>query len=273
LASYFEEYCARIRRGGAAAVIASPVVITRDEIHSSSYVPFEHVQPDAKLALVSVTPGHTHVKLAAALTARMLDARVPGPTIQRENKRQVELGGPLIRPNLIRMLDHFRLPLLLGAPFAETLWEDDFGLLQPLALLPHATTRRGQVFDGPLTDLLDSPMLRAIYEEHFLGRLPGMPADMLFIGLGRTAWSGLLHAAALDLLPRQQLLGMMPVPARAGNMVRYFLREIRADELSGNDPVRHRLAWLDAAHAELEAAVSARLAPPQARRETLAAAP
>ena len=30
-------------------------------------------------------------------------------------------------------------------------------------------------------------------------------------------------------------------------MVRYFLREIHAHELSGNDPVRHRLPWLDAA--------------------------
>jgi hypothetical protein len=38
-------------------------------------------------------------------------------------------------------------------------------------------------------------------------------------------------------------------------MVRYFLREISAHDLSPNDPVRHRIAWLDAAHAEMEAGV------------------
>ena len=115
-------------------------------------------------------------------------------------------------------------------------------------------------------------MLRAIYDEHFLGLLPRLPVDMLYLGLGRTAWAGLLHAAALGLLPRRQLLGMLPVPARAGNMVRYFLREIHAHELSGNDPVRHRLPWLDAARAELEAAISARLAGQAAPRGTLATA-
>ncbi len=272
LASYFEEYCARILRGGAVGVIASPVLVQHDAIHSASYVPFEHRNPGARLALVSLTPGHTHVRLAAELTARLLATQRPGRAIQCENKREVELGGALIRPNLIRMLDHFQLPRLLGIAAAASLWSEAFDLLQPLALLPHATTRRGQVFDGALAALLDVPMLRAIYDEHFLGLLPRLPVDMLYLGLGRTAWAGLLHAAALGLLPRRQLLGMLPVPARAGNMVRYFLREIHAHELSGNDPVRHRLPWLDAARAELEAAISARLAGQAAPRGTLATA-
>ncbi len=51
---------------------------------------------------------------------------------------------------------------------------------------------------------------------------------------------------------------MMPVPARAGSMVKYFLREVSADALSARDPVRHRTAWLDAAHDELVAAVRRR---------------
>ncbi|MGN5476639.1 hypothetical protein ACTMU2_05280 [Cupriavidus basilensis] len=56
--------------------------------------------------------------------------------IQRENKRRVELGGQLIRPNLIRMLDHFRAPELVGSAACRcALWNEGFDQFQPLALL------------------------------------------------------------------------------------------------------------------------------------------
>jgi len=255
LANYIEEYCARIRRSGARGVAEKPVAVDQNGTYNMTYVPFEHWNRNARLVLVSTTPGHTHVQLAAAVTEELLRAHSPGRTIQRENKRRVELGGRMVRPNLIRMLDHFRVPELIGQPHAASLWNDGFESIQPLALLPYATTRRGLAFDGPLDELIDVPMLRDVFEREFLDRLAQCRADALYIGLGRTAWAGLRHAAGAGLLNRQQLLGMMPVPARAGSMVRYFLREIAAGDLSPNDPVRHRMAWLDAAHAEMEAGV------------------
>lgn len=250
MANYIEEYCVRIRRGGARAIADKPVMVDQDGTYT-----IEHRNADARLVLVSTTPGHTHVRLAASVTEELLLAHTPGRIIQRENKRRVELGGRLVRPNLIRMLDHFRVPELIGQPHAAALWNDGFDAIQPLALLPHATTRRGLAFDGPLDELLDVPMLRTVFESLFLARLGQCHRHALYIGLGRTAWAGLRHAAGLGLIDRGQMLGMMPVPARAGSMVRYFLREISAHDLSPNDPVRHRIAWLDAAHAEMEAGV------------------
>lgn len=253
LANYIEEYCARIRRGGIRGIAEKPVVVDQDGTYVMTYVPYEHRNEDARLMLVSTTPGHTHVRLAASLTDELLRAHSPGRVIQREHKRRVELGGGMVRPNLIRMLDHFRVPELIEQPHAAALWNEGFPLVQPLALLPHATTRRGLAFDGPLEELLGVPMLRMVFEELFLAALRQCRADAVYVGLGRTAWAGLLHAVHLGLLSRHQLIGMMPVPARAGSMVRYFLREVRERDLSPNDPVRHRLAWLDAAHAEMEA--------------------
>lgn len=255
--NYIEEYCARIRRAGAGSVISKPVVVERNASYIMSYVPFEHTNPHARLAVVSTTPGHTHVKLAARLTESLLHAHSPGRTIQRENKRQVELGGPLVRPNLIRMLDHFGIPRLIGVEAARSLWDEDFAQLQPLALLPHATTRRGLAFDGTLDDLLREPMLRHAFETQFLPGLARLPQDALCLGLGRTAWAGLCYAAERGVVSRKQLLGMMPVPARAGSMVRYFLGEVAAHDLSKNDPVRHRTAWLDEARDALAARVGA----------------
>ncbi|MGO4812190.1 hypothetical protein AB4156_21765 [Cupriavidus sp. 2MCAB6] len=255
MANYLEEYCARIRRGSATAVIDKPVLVDRDGIYTMSYVPFEHSHANARLVLVSTTPGHTHVTLAAELTESLMQRHAPGRTIQRENKRQVELGGRLVRPNLIRMLDHFRIAQLIGLPGAAALWDKGFEQLQPLALLPYATTRRGLAFDGDLEELMAVPMLRTVFEAIFLGALAHTHDEALFVALGRTAWAALGHAADRGLLQRWQLLGMMPVPARAGSMVKYFLREVAAGELSPRDPVRHRTVWLDAAHAELMAAV------------------
>ncbi|KAI3591473.1 hypothetical protein D9X30_3680 [Cupriavidus sp. U2] len=255
LANYLEEYCARIRRGGIRGIAEKPVVVDQDGTYVMKYVPFEHRNENARLILVSTTPGHAHVQLAATVTDELLRAHAPGRVIQREHKRRVELGGHMVRPNLIRMLDHFRIPELIGQPHAAALWNDGFEAIQPLAVLPHATTRRGLVFDGTLDDLLDAPMLRIVFDNLFLGALRQCRPDAVYVALGRTAWAALQHAAALGLLAHDRLLGMMPVPARAGSMVRYFLREISEHDLSPNDPVRHRIDWLDAAHAEVEVAV------------------
>lgn len=255
MTSYIEQYCARIRQGGATAVMAQPVVVAIDGGYAMHYVPFEHSNPSARLVLVSTTPGHPHTRLAAQLTETLLQAHAPGRVLQLENKRQVELGGPLVRPNAIRMLDHFGIPRLVGATDAASLWADQFPLLQPLALLPHATTRRGLAFDGSLEELLAVPILRQCYDTLFLERLERVASDALYIGFGRAAWAGLEHAARLGVIRSSQLLGMMPVPTRAGSMVRYFLGEIRPEALSDRDPVRHRTDWLDRARQQLVARV------------------
>jgi hypothetical protein len=255
--NYIEEYCSRIKREGHASVIDKPIVVGKHGAYSASYVPFEHTNTNARLVLVGTTPGHTHIKRAAELTATMLRARHSGQVIQREHKRQVEMGDPLARPNLLRMLDHFHIPALIGVADAATLWDDRFDTIQPLALLPLATTRRGLAFDGSFDEVLGVTLLREQFEALFLARLSQARREALYIAFGRIAWAALTHAAASGVIHRRQMLGMMPVPTRAGTMVRYFLREISAAQLSKHDPVRHRVAWLDDAHEQLAATLGA----------------
>jgi hypothetical protein len=75
LANYIEEYCARIRRGGARGLAEKPVVIGQDNIYAMHYVPYEHWNNSARLVIVSTTPGHTHVRLAATVTEELLQTK------------------------------------------------------------------------------------------------------------------------------------------------------------------------------------------------------
>jgi hypothetical protein len=255
LANYIEEYCARIRRGGARGLAEKPVVIGQDNIYAMHYVPYEHWNNSARLVIVSTTPGHTHVRLAATVTEELLQTQAPGPRIQRENKRRVELGGRMVRPNLIRMLDHFRVPALISQPDATSLWDEEgFDSIQPLALLPHATTRRGLTFDGPLDELLDTPMLRDVFQREFLDRLPQYPGRPLH----RTRAHGMVRART------RRPSGAAPPATTAGHDARPHTGRQHGALLPArgpgsrpfpNDPVRHRIAWLDAAHREMEAGV------------------
>jgi len=255
LKSYLEEFCDRIRQEGAGAVVNRPVVVDQSGAYRMTYVPFEHVNTRARLVLVSTTPGPTHVQLACELTQYMLAREQAKESILLENKRHAELGGITVRPNLLRMLDHFGIGPLFGVADASALWESAFHLLQPMAVLPYATTKRGVTFGRDFAELLATPMLARTYQSQFLERLALLDPAATFLAIGRCALSALQHAAQSGLVRNEKILGMFPVPIRAGAMVNYFLRQIALEELSANDPVRRRAHWLDAAYAEVSASV------------------
>ncbi|MGT2493967.1 hypothetical protein ACU4GD_34425 [Cupriavidus basilensis] len=129
-----------------------------------------------------------------------MQRHAPGRTIQRENKRQ-ELGGRLVRPNPIRMPDHFRIAQLIGLPGAAALWDKGFEQLQPLALLPYATTRARPRLRWRPEELMAVPMLRTVFEATFSARLRHTHDEALFValaayGVGRAGPCGRSRPAA-----------------------------------------------------------------------------
>lgn len=255
MTGYFEEFCGRIKRDGASAVIHNPVVVNHTGVYRMTYVPFEYANTQARLILVSSTPGYTHHKLACKLTAQLLTQKAGEIVILRENKRQAELGGGTIRLNLIRMLDHFRIGHRFGLSDASALWDHGFCHLQPVALLPLSTTKRGIPFAGGLPEILSVPMLAQAFQSLFMARLRLIHPDAVYVALGQCAWSGLQHAVSQGFVRQDQLVGMLPSPARSGSTLDYFLRNLSLGQMAELKLRRHHIEWLDAAHAGITASL------------------
>ena len=72
---------------------------------------------------------------------------------------------------LIRMLEHFGVGRWFGLGNASALWGEGFRHLQPMALLPHPTAKRGMPFAGNFSEVLSVPVSWA-------------PAEGIHAGLG-----------------------------------------------------------------------------------------
>jgi hypothetical protein len=113
------------------------------------------------------------------------------------------------------------------------------------------------MFNGSFSEILKTPLPRASFESDLLPTLSELRSDARFIALGRSPSEALIWRIKNGRVRRDQLLGAFPHPSgSAGSQVDCFVGKKRADQLTPGDPVRHRLAWLDCARAEVERAVA-----------------
>ena len=58
MCDYYAEFAGRLEMEGVQALVSGPVVVDEDTRHQVQYVPFEYVNPVAKLVIVGITPGN-----------------------------------------------------------------------------------------------------------------------------------------------------------------------------------------------------------------------
>jgi hypothetical protein len=84
------------------------------------YIPFDPLPaPDARIALVGITPGQTQLRLAIAAARDALSRGLDDDEVIRRAKSAAAFGGPM-RANLIWMLDRVGLPGALGIARRQT---------------------------------------------------------------------------------------------------------------------------------------------------------
>src|SRR6185312_11350665 len=71
----------------------------RDELY---YVPFEHMNLDAKLVIVGITPGPNQTDLAYDAVQARLKAGLPDDVVLERAKIAGSFGADTMRPNLIK---------------------------------------------------------------------------------------------------------------------------------------------------------------------------
>lgn len=256
----FRQYSDRLARDGEAGIGAPEFCLGDDGNHSLQYIPFEHENHEAKLVIVGITPGMNQLRLAYQTAREQMLAGHSDPEALAEIKKHGAFGGVAMKPNLLKLLRHFRFDRLLGIDNVESLWGENAHLLHSTSVIPHAAFKSGKMFAGSFAEAMESPLLRECFLDCFVPSAREMNSQALFVGLGPCPAAALEWCVQEGVLSRRQVLGSFCHPASSGgSAVRYYLRQVAADDLNPKDPVRRRTAWLDKAYEQMHGAMQSLL--------------
>lgn len=199
------------------------------------YVPFEYVNPDARMTIVGITPGPTQFKEAAAEATRLLRDGVADAEVLKACKRIAAFSGNVMRSNLQKQLDHWRIPQWLGVRDASELFMTcGEGLIHNTSLLRNATFHKGKPYDGT-PKMLSIPALRDHLYETFVQEVLALPKDMLYFSMGPNVDEVLQKLVERRILKADQVISGLLHPS--GNNT-YRLAWLTQGDRSGEPPYR-----------------------------------
>jgi len=256
----FEQFAQQIRLAGAEGAELPEFSLGKEGRYELRYIPFEHVNRAARLVIVGITPGPTQVRLAYGKAQELLQAGLDREAILTEVKKTGSFGGPGMRPNLVRMLQHFRFGELLGIADVTSLWDTNAHLLHSTSVVPYAAFENGKDFKGNFGQVLGSPLLRQCFLDHFVSSLAQMSGDALYVALGECPKAALDWCVSRGHLRQEQVLGAFCHPSTSGgSATKVYLREKSVHELAPGDPVRNRARTLDEDYRRVSKATSSLL--------------
>jgi hypothetical protein len=216
---------------GSAADLPEEFLLARDGRLSVHYIPFEHVNTQARVVVVGIAPGFAQWKNAMAEAQRQMAAGAP----QAEVLRAARLAGAFsgaIRPNFVALLDAIGVQRWLGIASCASLFHADAQLVQVSAILRHPVFVDGRNYSGT-PGMAKLPFLRDQVLRYFAHEAVRMP-DALYI--------------------RDRILHGLPHPSGANaERVAYFLGRKERATLSSRTNARQ----IDAARATLLAQMAA----------------
>jgi hypothetical protein len=199
--------------------------ITRPELElyaagpvSIYFVPFDLVNPAARVLLVGLTPGRRQMHLAVTTAAAALRAGHSINQALREAKNAAGFAGTM-RTNLVAMLDGIGLHRALELPSSAELFADHYALVATTSAICHAVFVDGRNYSGsPRVDR--HPLLRAFARQVLAANL-AMTPDALVIPLGQAT----RRAIALTGVDPGRVVWNFPHPSGAnGHRVRQYAR-------------------------------------------------
>lgn len=191
------------------------------------YVPFEHINPKAKVVLVGITPGRTQMVNALREARHQLNGGADAVTALIAAKRTGAFSGSM-RPNLVALLDCVGLNRWLGLKSCDELFGPASDLLQSTSALQNAVFVKGENYNGTPN------MTRHTFLQEQLARYFGSSARTLdgaiFVPLGDKVAEALHFLAGRGMVARERILDGLPRPSGANaERIAYFVgRKSRA---------------------------------------------
>ncbi|OON64002.1 hypothetical protein B0920_11855 [Massilia sp. KIM] len=204
-----------------ASDIPEHFLLAREGRYSSWYIPFESVNPAARVVVVGISPGFVQWKNAMREAQRQLAAGAARADILRAARLTGAFSGA-IRPNFVALLDAIGVQRWLGIASCASLFDAHAELVQVSAILRHPVFVDGKNYSGtpamPRHAFLREQMLRYFAQE------AAMLPDALYIPMGASVGEGLDWLAREGLLRADRILHGLPHPSGANaERVAYFL--------------------------------------------------
>lgn len=211
-------------------------------------MPFEHINPAAKLVIVGISPGLDQMKIAYNTVRRCLAQGMSYEEAAKQAKHEAAFGGKL-RKNLNAILDHFHVPTWLGVAKSDDLFESRQDLIYSTSVVPHAAfifdDKKGEwngLSDEFETNVLEVPAFRDCFMNSFVKRLSEIQPGAKFLALGPFVKDALEWCVENEYLDRSRILGTIAHPSgRSGSQVPTFIGIRKVDSLKPLDPVRRRI--------------------------------
>ncbi len=230
----------RAYRSGAAM---PSLLIAKDGDLTIEYAPFDHIEHDAELVIVGLTPGRQQAANALETLATELRKGTATPLALERAKRTASFSGPM-RSNLLSMLDAVGVPALYGRQNASEFFSDARARVHFTSTLRYPVFIDGENYSGSPKPLAH-PMLREIIESHLVEEAKALPRA-IWIPLGQHAEAALLHLSRGGHLDRAKILAGLPHPSGANaERIAYFLGRKSREDLSAKTNAE-KLDWMKA---------------------------
>jgi hypothetical protein len=193
-----------------------------------AYAPFDHINRDARIVIVGLTPGRQQMRNAILEARRLLRAGASIDEARAGAKVHASFSGPM-RRNLVDMLDDIGVARLLGLGSTASLWAEASDAVHFTSVLRYPVFVDGANYSGaphPVrTPILIDQVRQWFAEEARVLR------HALFVPLGPKVAEAVEAVAAQAGIDPTRILTGLPHPSGANaERISFFLgRKARAD--------------------------------------------
>ena len=201
-------------------------LVLEREVHRNkrllvAYAPFDHVNENAKVVIVGLTPGRQQMRGALLEASRLLRSGATIAEAEAGAKVHASFAGPM-RANLVAMLDGIGLAARLGLNTTADFWGNAADRVHFTSALRYPVFVNEQNYSGA-PDILRTPLLRQQMTRWF-GTELGMLRNAVFVPLGPKVSEAMIHAGSEAGIDPRRILSGLPHPSGANaERIAFFL--------------------------------------------------
>lgn len=213
-------------------LLINDLLIERQKNIEIYYAPHnEHINPEAKVFIVGITPGFFQMSTAIAEARKGFENGDSIEEIQYECKKAGRFSG-VIRKNIITMLNDLEFDKILKINDCSELFDEKDYLLHTVSLIPYPVFVKGSNYSGHTPKLLTTDFLMKYVYENFLDefKMLNNSHEVILIPLGRAVEDALLKLAEEGLIDEKIILKGFPHPSGA-NVNRITQFNVNKDDM------------------------------------------